>query len=72
MDYFKDISSTHNYNTRAKTNKKLFLPRKNLNYGKFGVKFAAVTNWNELPTDIKNCSSIAVFRKKLKTFLILK
>jgi len=72
VDYFNDISSIHSYNTRATANKNLFLPRKNLNYGKFGVKVAAVSNWNEIPIGIKNCTSITVFKKDLKTFLLSK
>ena len=35
---FRDINAIHNYEIRSKTNKNLFLPRVNLNYGQFGVK----------------------------------
>jgi len=71
-NYFKDINFVHNYNTRAKTNRNMFLPRKNNNYGKFGVKYSAVLNWNEIPLDIKNCKTITVFNKNLKKYLINK
>ena len=43
---FRDVSTIHNYEARSKTNKNLFLPHVNLNYGQFGVKYAAVKTWN--------------------------
>lgn len=68
--YFKDVNFSHEYNTRSKKNKNIFVPRKNLNYGQFGVDYKAATNWNEIPLEIKNSSSITSFRKKFKHFLI--
>ena len=68
-NYFRDISTIHNYETRSKTNKNLFLPRVNLNYGQFGVKYAAVKTWNESPNEIRASKSTKVLRKKYKDFL---
>ena len=68
--YFHDISTTHNYETHSKTNKNLFLPCVNLNYGQFGVKYTAVKTWNESPNEIRASKSTKVFRKKYKDFLL--
>ena len=68
---FTSVDSVHNYNTRSKSNKCLFLPRQNLNCGKFGVKYAGATSWNELPTHIKTSSSHSIFKTQLKTHLLL-
>ena len=70
-NYFKDVNFPHEYNTRSKKNKHIFVPRKNLNYGQFGVDYKAARNWNKIPLEIKkNSSSITSFRKKFKDFLI--
>ena len=61
-NYFRDISTIHNYEKRSKTNKYLFLPRVNLNYGQFGVKCAAVKTWNESPNEIRVSKSTKVFK----------
>ena len=66
--YFRDISTVHSYETRSKTNKSLFLPRVNLNYGQFGVKYAAIKTWNETPNEIRASKSTTAFRKKYKDF----
>jgi len=47
--YFTNLAQVHNYNTRSKSNKNLYVPRTNLNYGKLGVQFAAVKVWNDIP-----------------------
>ena len=69
-DLFKSTELIHNYNTRSKTNRNLFLPRQNLNYGKFGARYAGVTSWNELPLYIKTSLSHSVFKKHLKKHLL--
>ena len=68
---FTGVDSVHNYNTRSKLNKCLFLPRQNLDYGKFGVKYAEATSWNELPTHIKTSSSHSIFKKTIKITLAI-
>ena len=70
-DYFHDLNSVHTYNTRSKTNKNLYIPRQRLNYGKFGIKFAAASQWNEVPIEIKNSPSLSCFRKAYKKNLLL-
>ena len=69
-NYFRDISTIHNYETRSKTNKNIFLPRVNLNYGQFGAKYAAVKTSNESPNEIRVSKSTKVFREKHKDFLL--
>ena len=68
--YFTDLSDIHNYNTRSKSNKNLYLPKIKLNYGKFGVKYAAAKIWNEIPLRIKQHQSLKNFRDAYKQHLI--
>ena len=45
------------------------IPRTKLNLGKRAFSVAAPIVWNELPTTLKSCESLASFRKHLKTYL---
>ena len=67
---FIDMNEVHQYSTRSKSNKNLYIPRKKLNYGQHGVQYAASKNWNEIPLDIKVSASNSIFKKKYRTFLL--
>ena len=47
----------------------LSIPRTKLNLGKRAFTVDAPIIWNELPTTLKSCESLASFRKNLKTYL---
>ena len=51
---------------RASTSQQLSIPRTKLNLGKRAFSVAAPIIWNELPTTLKSCESLASFRKNLK------
>ena len=50
-------------------NGNLIIPRTKLNLGKRAFSVAAPIVWNELPTTLESCESLASFRKHLKTDL---
>ena len=52
---------------RSSTSQQLSIPRTKLNLGKRAFSVAAPIIWNELPTTLKSCESLASFRKNLKT-----
>ena len=54
---------------RSSTSQQLPIPRTKLNLGKRAFSVAAPIIWNELPTTLKSCESLASFRKNLKTYL---
>ena len=54
---------------RSSTSQQLSIPRTKLNLGKRAFSVAAPIIWNELPTTLKYCESLASFRKNLKTYL---
>ena len=54
---------------RSAQTRNLAIPRTKLKMGERAFDVAAPTAWNNLPEDIKCSSSIAIFKKKLKTFL---
>ena len=54
---------------RSSTSQQLSIPRSKLNLGKRAFSVAAPIIWNELPTTLKSCESLASFRKHLKTYL---
>ena len=47
----------------------LIVPKTKLNLGKYAFSVAAPRVWNELPITLKTSETIAIFRKKLKTYL---
>ena len=53
---------------RSSTSQQLSIPRTKLNLGKRAFSVAAPIIWNELPTTLKSCESLASFRKNLKTY----
>ena len=54
---------------RSSTSQQLSIPRTKLNLGKRAFSVAAPIIWNELPTTLKSCESLASFHKNLKTSL---
>ena len=50
----------------------LVVPRSRLKLGERAFRFAAPWLWNELPPDIRKSSTLATFKKHLKTFLFCK
>ena len=55
---------------RSSTKNLLKVPKYTLKYGgKRSFSFAAPTIWNSLPEDLKSVSSLASFKRNLKTFL---
>ena len=51
---------------RSSTSQQISIPRTKLNLGKRAFSVAAPIIWNELPTTLKSCESLASFRKNLK------
>ena len=51
---------------RSSTSQQLSIPRTKLNLGKRAFSVAAPIIWNELPTTLKSCESLASFHKKSK------
>lgn len=52
--------------TRFAANNNFLLPMVHTNYGKKTSAFTAISLWNELPSTIKSCSSLEIFKKLLK------
>ena len=63
----KYISDVHSYNTRNKQN--LYLQKVNRNYGKHTFTYRGATDWNMLPTDVRNATDLRTFKLKLKKLL---
>ena len=55
---------------RSSTLQQLSIPRTKLNLDKRAFSVAAPIIWNELPTTLTFCESLASFRKHLKTYLL--
>ena len=54
---------------RSSTSQPLSIPRTKLNLGKCAFSVEAPIIWNEIPTTLKYCESLASFRRHLKTYL---
>jgi len=63
-------SLLHNYSPprtmRSSSAKLLTVPRHNLSLGSRGFRISALTTWNSLPQNVRDCSSLASFRNHLK------
>ena len=54
---------------RSSISEQLIVPKTKLNLGKRAFSVAAPRVWNELPITLKTSETIAIFRKKLTTYL---
>ena len=52
-------------------NRELHLPRTKSAMGQSTFMYAAAKEWNDLPTDHRNCSSLKIFKTKLFKFVII-
>jgi hypothetical protein len=66
--YFVKNSSIHNRETRGSNN--LFVPRFRLKSSKKSIKYAGVVTWNPIPNDIKEVTSLKLFKRKYKDSLL--
>ena len=68
--YFMNID--HQHNTRARVNADLVLPRPRTNLGKQSIKFMGVKFWNEIPTNIRNSTTLNSFCTQIKSSITQK
>ena len=71
-EYFKLILNKHTIRTRQSTMGNLFLERRNTDqYGIRSIQFYCVILWISIPSEIRNLTSTACFRTKLKNIIFL-
>ena len=63
--YFKPLERVHSYNTRSRE-KGSFQPPPAKGFGSKTFSYVGSNLWNSLPTDIRNLSSLAQFKKATK------
>ena len=67
LEFFKPISSIHDYPTRQSVNENLFIKSiRTTQYGIRSLHFTGSHLWNSLPNTIKQITSFSRFRKTLK------
>ena len=65
---FTMVSDINPFPTRQGNN--LVVPRTQTHTGERGIKVRAPKLWNNLPLDVRNSSSLNVFKKKVKNFML--
>ena len=70
IDYFNKNESVHSHDTRTKND--MHLPRISTGHGLKCLKYKIPKLWNELPTDLKEQTSLNTFKNELKLYLITK
>jgi len=69
--YLRDLLTIHNpsHNLRSSSHHLLSVGYMRTVSSSRCYKHSAATNWNDLPYDIRDCSSVSVFKRKLKSHL---
>lgn len=67
---FQTNAQIHQYKTRQCSNLGLFNPPCNINIRKSVLRIYGPTLWNSIPDEIKNSSSLKIFNKAYKKYLI--
>ena len=69
-NFFETLSTVHQYDTRRAHKGDIFMTRKNtLQYGLRSIKYAGAKSWNDIPSKIKQSTSVVIFRPDLKLHL---
>ena len=67
---FEKSSDVHGHSTRAADNMSLFCYFGRLNLRKNTVKICAPSLWNNIPVRLRQITSVILFKKKYKNFLL--
>ena len=67
--YLTDLLQYHksSVSTRSSTSQLLAIPRHNLSFGSHSFRVSAPRIWNSLTSQIRQCETLATFRRHLKT-----
>ena len=75
VEYFKNYfvlrSHTHSYPTSLSVSGNLahnYIPNTNFGYATF--HYRAISLWNKLPNEIRDCSTLSMFKIKLKKYML--
>ena len=66
---FSFVADKHNYPTRVSKNKALKLPLPRTEIYKKSVTYSGAKIWNNIPYEIRTVSSVAIFKKNMKTYI---
>ena len=70
-NYYDFLSDTHSHQTRQSSNDNIFLTHKRSDqFGKRSIKYSGALLWNLVPYEIKSSSSLSIFSKKIKQYMI--
>ena len=67
-DMYEQRCNLSSYNTR--NNRDLLIPKVNLEHRKKGFRYSGIKIWNDIPLEIRELSSLTLFKKKLKGYLL--
>ena len=67
-DMYEQRCNLSSYNTR--NNRDLHIPKVNLEHRKKGFRYSGIKIWNDIPLEIRELSSLTLFKKKLKGYLL--
>jgi hypothetical protein len=70
-NYYDFLSDTHSHQTRQSSNDNIFLTHKRSDqFGRRSIKYSGALLWNLVPYEIKSSSSLSIFSKKIKQYMI--
>ena len=65
---FTEIATVHTYNTRQ--TKDFYVPYYRTNYGKFSIISHGPLMWKSIPKSVQCATSIHMFKKRLKLYIM--
>ena len=70
VNYFTDLNSIHRYDTRQKTNLKLYLPRTRTKFGQKALLFSGIKAWQTLPIKLTQKKEVHSFSKAVIQYIL--
>ena len=72
LNRFCYVRDTHSFNTRSNRTTDLTIPVHKTNHFTNSFTLHSIRNWNEIPHEIRQSTSVQEFKKKLKEFFLRK
>ena len=66
INLFRYVNTVHDRLTRSSSNNALYLTKPNFESFKNSFQYAGASLWNQLPPDLKNSTSLELFKTRYK------